>query len=154
MLVLLCLTAFTSFTNPVKWYALYLLIALPAGTVIFFLAMFISSVTLGAIEIGEIHVALFKAFLLVLLVNLTWLLPFGRYMTWLVWLVGLLTIFKLDIWEARMVFAINWLLNFALSFLLMAMLFSAAQSVRIPDDAFDVPDQNGRLGVVDDLGPS
>jgi hypothetical protein len=149
MLVLLCITLFASFGSPVKWYALYLLIALPVGTVIFFVAMFISSVALGAIEIGEIHVALFKAFLLVLLVSLTSLLPFGRYLTWLVWLVGLLTIFQLDLWEARMVFAINWLLNVALNFALISILYSAAHSRTVHDVDLDPPDR--RPGVVQDI---
>jgi hypothetical protein len=124
MILLLALTVLTSFGNPVKWYAVYLLVFLPIGAIIFFAAMFLSSVTVGAVEIGEIHVALFKAFFLVLLVNLVRLLPLGVYFTWLVWLIGLMTLFGLDFWEARILFFFNWVLNVALNILLMGVLLS------------------------------
>jgi len=46
--------------------------------------------------------------------------------TLLAWLIGLIALFRLDLWEARMVILINWLLNMALSFFLLGVLLSAA----------------------------
>src|SRR5262249_45657771 len=126
-----------------KWYALYLFVSLPLGTVIFFGAMFLSSVMLGAIEIGELHVALFKAFFLLVLVNVVALVPFGNYFTWLVWLVGLMVIFRLDLWEARVLFVINWLMNMALKFALVMIFLHWAMSGGLHDDD-DHFDHGGR----------
>jgi hypothetical protein len=152
MFILLCLTVFLSFGHPLKWISVYLLVFLPVGTVMFFLAMFLSSVLLGAIEIGEIHVALFKAFFLVLLVDLTQLLPFGLWLSWFVLLVGLITIFKLDIWEARMLFLIYVLLNVVLNFILWSILFSWAEGRRA-DDRFQPPGRNAPFDPGRDFDP-
>jgi predicted Zn finger-like uncharacterized protein len=142
MCVLVALTVFTSFGSPVKGYALSLLVFVPIGTVLFFVAMILSSVMLGAIEIGEIHVAAFKAFFLVLLVNLVRLVPFGGYLTWLVWLIGLMTIFGLDLWEARMLFLINWLINVVLTLFLMGALMSWSQGRERHADEREFPAGN------------
>jgi hypothetical protein len=124
MIVLLGLTLFTDHDSPMKGRALYLLISVPISMVIFFVAVIITSLAIEALDIGEIHVAIFKAFLLVLVVNLVRLVPFGGYLTLLVWLVGLMALFRLDLWEARMVILINWLLNMAVSFFLLGVLLS------------------------------
>ena len=35
-------------------------------------------------------------------------------------LIGLMVIFRLDLWEARVLFVLNWLMNMALKFALVA----------------------------------
>jgi predicted Zn finger-like uncharacterized protein len=107
-------------------YAAYLFIMLPISTGIFFAAMYLSSIWFGALEIGEIHVAVVKAFILVAIVNVVSLLPWcGFVFTLLIWFAGILTLFRLDVWEARILILINWVLNLGLKFLLM-MLFASA----------------------------
>jgi hypothetical protein len=147
MIVLLGLTLFTHHDNPMKAPAFYLLVSVPISMVIFFLAVIITSVAIEALDIGEIHAAVFKAFLLVVLVNLVRLVPFGGYLTLLVWLVGLLVVFRLDLWEARMVLLINWLLNMAVSFFLLGLLMSAGNMHHDDRDirgGQEVPAQNAQ----------
>ena len=149
MLVLLCLTIFLSFGNPLKFCAAYLLIALPISTVIFFAAMFLSSVILGAMEIGELHVAFVKAFILMFIVNVVSLLPIGFWLTgmlmFVVLLAGLMTMFRLDAWEARMVIFFNWVLNFGLKWILMAAILSwAMRAGSVHDDDGGRPGPGGQ----------
>jgi hypothetical protein len=75
MLFLLILAVVASPFSPVKWMAVYMLIMMPVSTVIFFMAMILSSVLVGAMEIGELHVAFVKAFAVVFVVNLISLMP-------------------------------------------------------------------------------
>jgi len=105
-----------------KFYAAILLVRLPISTVIFFVAMVLSNLIAEAVDIGEIHVAIIKAFGLLLVVNLVSLLPFGNWAALVVWLVGLMVVFRLDFWEARILIVFNWGLNFAVNLFLMAAL--------------------------------
>jgi hypothetical protein len=124
-LTLLILIVVTGPESKLKFYAAYLLVMLPVSTVIFFAAMILASVTLGAVEIGEILVAIVKSFGLLLIVNLVNLIPFvGRYLTALVWIPGLMMLFRLDFWETCMVMLFNWVLNFLINLFLMAALAS------------------------------
>jgi hypothetical protein len=117
MFGLLCMALFTPDGNPMRFYALYLLIVLPISAVVFIVAMFLSSITLGAVEVGELHVAFVKGFLLLFVVNLVNLMPGGIYLSLFIWVVGLMTLFRLDFWEARMLVVFNWVLNWLIRFL-------------------------------------
>jgi hypothetical protein len=111
--------------SDLQTYAVILIVTLPISTVIFFVAMILASVLVGAVEIGEIHVAVVKSFGLILAVSLVSLIPYiGRYLTPLVWIPGLMLLFRLDFWETCMVMFFNWVPNFLLRLLLMAMLAS------------------------------
>jgi hypothetical protein len=122
---LLGIAVFAPLDSLLKIGAIYLLVSLPIGTVVFFIAMFLSSVLLGALDIGELHVAAFKAYILVFLANLVSLVPIlGWGLPLLVWLIGSMTLFRLDFWEARMLIFINWLLNLGLRFLLFMAVMS------------------------------
>src|ERR1700738_5253185 len=111
MLTLLTVAVFSRPESFVKGYATYLFVMMPISTVIFFGAMYLSSIWFEAIEIGEIHVAFFKAFILVFCVNVTSLIPFGFFLTLSVWLTGLFVLFRVDLWEARVLIMMNWILN-------------------------------------------
>jgi predicted Zn finger-like uncharacterized protein len=123
---LFLLTVLLDWDNPVKFVAAYLLIGIPVSTVIFFFAMFLSSVLVGAVEIGEIHVAVVKAFGLMVIVELVSLLPLGIYasycLSFVVSVIGLVLLFRLDIWEARIIVGINFILNLCLYLALMGVL--------------------------------
>jgi predicted Zn finger-like uncharacterized protein len=128
MAFLFVLTVVLDWQNPVKYAAAYLLVAIPVSTVIFFIAMFLSSVLMGAVEIGEIHVAAVKAFALVVIVQVVTVvtLPisfYGSYaLSFVVSVIGLVMLFRLDIWEARVIVGINSILNLCLTLALIGVL--------------------------------
>jgi hypothetical protein len=125
-LSLLGLAVFLDSGHVLAPYALYLFVILPISTGIFFAAMYLASIWFGALEIGEIHVAIVKAFILVTIVNVVGLVPwFGYVFSFFIWFAGILTLFRLDVWETRILVLINWVLNMGLRFLLM-MLFAKA----------------------------
>jgi hypothetical protein len=109
-----------------KFDAIVLIVMLPVGTVVFFAAMILANLIVGAVEIGEIHVAIVKSFGLVLAVNLISLVPYvGVYvLTPLVWISGLMLLFRLDMWETFMVMFFNWVLNFLIRLALFVMIAS------------------------------
>jgi hypothetical protein len=80
----------------------------------------------GAVEFGELHVAIVKSFGLVLAVNLISLVPYvGVYvLAPIVWISGLVLLFRLDMWETFMVMFFNWVLNYLIRLLLFAMFTS------------------------------
>jgi hypothetical protein len=93
--------------------------------VIFFGALIAASMIVGAVEIGEIHVAICKSFGLILAVSIVSLIPFiGNYLTPLVWIPGLMLLFRTDFWETCMVMFFNWVPNFLLRLALMVMVAS------------------------------
>jgi hypothetical protein len=111
-----------------KFYAIVLLVTLPISTVIFFIAMILSNAIAEAVDIGEIHVAIIKAFGLLLVVNAISLFPYGNWAALLVWLVGLMVVFHLDFWEARILIVFNWGLNYAVHWFLIAALAGLVKS--------------------------
>ena len=131
---------------PIKFYAFYLLFMLPVGTVIFFAAMYLSSIIFEAVEIGEIHVALFKAFFLVSIVNVVSLIPFGGLLAFVIWFAGIMILFQADPWEARALIFTNWALNLGVKLLIFAAFMSLTMNEqRRFDDEFrnrGVPDRN------------
>jgi hypothetical protein len=72
-------------------------------------------------------VAVVKAFILVSIVNVVGLIPWcGFVFTFFIWFAGILTLFRLDVWETRILILINWVLNTGLRFFLMVLLAKAA----------------------------
>jgi hypothetical protein len=123
ILIVVALTAPAD--SDLKLYAVILIISLPISTVIFFGALIAASLLVGAVEIGEIHVAVCKSFGLILAVSLVSLIPFvGGYLTPLIWIPGLMLLFRLDFWETCMVMFFNWVPNFLLRLALMAVTVS------------------------------
>jgi hypothetical protein len=110
----------------------YLAVMLPVSTVILIISMFVSSWLGGGIEFGEAHVVIPKAFFLLLVINLVGLLTgssgvgsMGYAVTFPIWLIGLMKLFDLDLWETRFLMAINWVLNFLANYALTMILFHA-----------------------------
>lgn len=54
--------------------------------------------------------------------------PYGRWATLPVWLIGLMTLFRLDFWEVRILFLFNWGLNFLVRWFLFAAISAWVQS--------------------------
>jgi hypothetical protein len=132
----------------VKFCTMYLFIMFPISTVIFFAAMLLSNVTVGAGEIGEIHVTLVKCFIMVAIANVVSLFPFGGYATLIIYVVGLISLFRMDFWEARMIIFFNWLLNFGARWIIIMVVTGIlAAGAREKDNGknFDPP-QRGKAG--------
>ena len=114
--IILALRTHTPDGEPVDWrgFALEFIILVPINVVILIAGMFISSALGGGINFGDAKTAIIGSFFLVVVVVLVSLIPvFGRYLTLIVWLIGFMTIFGLDAWEARFLLLICWLLSFA-----------------------------------------
>ena len=108
-------------------YVLYFILGILAGTVILIISMIISSAIHGGIEFGEVHIVIPKALGLLLVVNLISLLPGGWLFALGIWFLGLMYLFRLDVWEARVLIFINWGLNVAVRLFLLGVLLSAAE---------------------------
>ncbi len=106
-------------------YSVIFAIMIPLSTVILILSMFISSWMGGGIDFGEAHVVIPKAAGLLLIVNLIGLLPFGGFLAFPIWLVGLMYLFSLDLWETRILMAVNWGLNFLARMLVFTAIVAA-----------------------------
>jgi hypothetical protein len=111
-----------------KLYAITLLVTLPISTVIFFVAMILCNLVVEAVDIGEIHVAIFKAFVLLLIVNMIRLAPFGNWAVLPVWFAGIMVAFRLDPWETAMLVVFNWGLNYVVNLFLIAMIAGAIRA--------------------------
>ncbi|HQR07823.1 MAG TPA: hypothetical protein PLN21_13430 [Gemmatales bacterium] len=114
--ILLALRTRTPDSMPIDWkgFALEVAILIPINIVILVAGMFISSALGGGINFGDAKTAIIGSFFLVIVVVLVSLIPIvGRYLTLIVWLVGFMTIFGLDPWEARFLFFICWILSYA-----------------------------------------
>jgi hypothetical protein len=105
-------------------FGVFFLIMLPISAVILIVSMVASSAIAGGIEFGEVHVVVPKAIALLVVVNLVSVLPFGFFLALPIWIVGLMALFKLDFWEARILFAVNWVLNTVVRLFLLAAVLS------------------------------
>jgi hypothetical protein len=161
-LLFLASALFLPSNHPSKFFAAYLFVMVPISTLIFFGSMYLSSLV-GTFEIGEIPIAMIKGFFLILVVSIVSLIPFGFLLTALLWFGGIMTLFRLDVWEARVLIGINWVLNLIAQVfivLLLASILPVAGGPGIDDDA--LPEEGmvwdadtikalgGRVGFVDD----
>lgn len=103
-------------------YAIGLAIMVPISTVILIISMIITSSAGGGIDFGAVHTAIIKSVCLLVAVNIIGMLRFGAFLVFPVWLFGLMYLFGLDLWECRFLIFINWFLNSAVKFFLLAML--------------------------------
>lgn len=116
-------------------------ISVPISLVILILSMFISSALGGGINFGEAKLAIIGSIFLIVIVNIVSQVPVvGRYLTLIVWLVGFMTIFGLDPWEARFLLLINWVLNYAISMMVIHLMIAHInREVEVPGDEEDKP---------------
>jgi hypothetical protein len=143
-------------------FFIILLIMVPISTVILIVSMFISSALGGGIDFGDARVAIPKAVALILLVNTVGLTCAARsgyagfFMTGPIWLFGLMGLFRLDIWEARLLVTINWGLNFLARWVVMGVVLSLATGQMggggDGDDVDDEPDQISAVQMISQLG--
>jgi hypothetical protein len=121
------------------YYGVRLAIMLPISTIILIISMVISSQLVGGIDFGEVHTAIAKSILLLFAVNVISLVDYGIFFSIPIWLFGLMYLFNLDFWETRFLLFINWVLNYAARFAMIAMLVSAAHHLPSTMDDDDQP---------------
>lgn len=130
----------------VLFVTVWLVVSIPVSTVILIVSMILSSAIAGGIEFGEVHVVIPKAMGLLIIINLISMIPIaGWIMTFPVWLLGLMFLFRLDIWEARFLIFINWFLNtiarWVLTGILLAVVFHTGDNLGSPGrHTLDGPD--------------
>ena len=89
-------------------------------------SMIIASSIGGGIEFGEVHIVIPKALGLLFVANLVGLIPFvGWFLALIVWVGGLMSLFRLDFHETRILVAVNWVLNWLVRLALLQMFFAA-----------------------------
>jgi predicted Zn finger-like uncharacterized protein len=115
-------------SDRLRTYTVYLVLTLPISTGVLIAATYLSSIWFGSLEIGEIQVATVKAFILVAIVSVVSLIPYGGFLFSLfIWYIGIKMLFRLEVWETRALVGINWLLTVGLRVLLMTALASAGR---------------------------
>lgn len=99
-------------------------------SIIFGIATTLYVMLVGGVDFGTIWVFLAKAAILVGLVSFVMLLPRGSgWLALLVWWGGVMYLFEMDYWEARIMALFIWGLTIATRFGLIAFLNSAQASV-------------------------
>jgi len=100
---------------------LLLLILVPVGLVILLLSMLLANYIAGGMDFGPLYLVLLKSIPFLIVLNLVGkFVPFTLWF-WLslpLWWLGVMLLFRLDVWEARLLVVVNWLLNFALQLLI------------------------------------
>lgn len=105
-------------------YAVGLAIMVPISTVILIISMFVASALGGGIDFGPAGPAIIKTICLLVAVNLVGMVPFGSILVFPIWLLGLMYLFDLDLWECRFLIFINWFLNWIAKIFLFALILS------------------------------
>jgi hypothetical protein len=122
---------------------LTLVISVPISIIILIGSMFLSSVLMGGIDFGDARVVIPKALILLIVVNLIYLIPIvGWFIAAPVWLLGVMYMFRLDMWEARLLTGVNWILNTIVHWLaIMTMVASIAGTVEKAENIEPAPNQ-------------
>jgi hypothetical protein len=127
--------------NAVLWGVL-----MPVGLVIFVASMFIGSAIAGGIDWGDALTAIPKAIYLLIPINFIYVV-FPGMVAFLFalpfWIAGLILLFGLDVWEAKFIIVINWLLGKGagmLIFLIVIAMLHGAQMDKEKDSSNDPGD--------------
>jgi hypothetical protein len=110
-------------------YVVALAIMMPVSMVLMVVSMFITSALGGGVDFGDARVAIPKAAALLFVINAINVSPCGIGGYWItlpIWIFGLIVLFKLDVWEAVMMFLLNWGFGCVLRFVALGLLVSAA----------------------------
>jgi hypothetical protein len=119
---------------------LELAIMLPISTVILLASMIIST---GGFDFGDPRTALLKVPALLIVVNLVNLLAFpcGIVFAFPLWLFGLMWLFDLDLWEAKFLLLINFILNSLVRYFFLGLILTAlmhgGKDKELPDQPED-----------------
>ena len=99
-------------------------IMMPVSLVIFVASMFIGSAIAGGIDFGDAFVAIPKALFLLAPINFIYVVLPGMISFFVAlpfWIAGLILLYGLDVWEAKFIIIINWLLGKGAGILIVLM---------------------------------
>lgn len=94
-------------------YVVAFAVFLPISVAILIVSMILSSNFVGGIEFGSVQSVIAKSAVLLVVVNIVGLLPFGILLSLPIWWGGLMVLFHIDFWECRVLVFVNWFLNVA-----------------------------------------
>lgn len=146
------------------YYAVYIGISLPVSMVFLLISIYISNALGIGLDFGAAKVAIPKMIIILIVVNLiSPIRGVGFWLSLLVWIIGFMGLFELDIWEARFLFAVNLILSILFNFLVLAAILHAMNlgydlsglkegageeddSLKTPWDQGGIEDHGGRSG--------
>jgi len=115
--------------------AIRLAIMLPISIVILIISMFISSAIVGGIDFGEVHVVIPKALILLLITNPIYAIPcIGGFLALPIWFIGLMLVFRMEIWETRVLVIVNWVLNWVAFIFVLSVIINLIGLAKLPRD--------------------
>jgi hypothetical protein len=94
-----------------------------ASTIIWVAALIIYSTLIGGIDFGPLHVFAVKSAILLFVANSVGTLPCGGWAALGVWWIGIVLLFGMEWWEAKVLVLIIWVLNFGTGMLIFFALF-------------------------------
>jgi hypothetical protein len=110
--------------------ALRLVFAVPFNTIIFALSLLISNYFGSGIELSDFKTLIPKSLILILLTSLVDLVPCaGFFFAIGIWFIGIMSFFELELMEAALIVAINFVLGFLTQLFLIGLLIS---SITVP----------------------
>ncbi|HLN29134.1 MAG TPA: hypothetical protein VK395_15400 [Gemmataceae bacterium] len=120
----------------VTFIALRVAIMMPISIVILIISLVISSAIVGGIDFSELSVVIPKALILLLVTSPIYAIPcIGGFLALPIWFIGLMLVFRLEIWETRVLVAVNWVLNWvAFVFVLSLIINLIGLAARLPGD--------------------
>jgi predicted Zn finger-like uncharacterized protein len=120
-LVLLSLAA-CGYRLTALWCGVSLLFAVPFNTIIFALSLLVSNYYGSGVQLTEFRILIPKALILVLMTSFVGLVPIaGFFFAIGVWFIGVMSFFELELVEAALVVAINFVLGFFAKWFLIGM---------------------------------
>lgn len=134
-------------------FGLEMAICVPISVVIFIASIFISNALGIGIDLGAAHTAIIKAAVLLLTVNIVDRVPLPYSSLWLTlptWIIGLMLLFQMDMWEARFIVVINWCIMFVIKLFLLGIFIAAIRGGGIKEtntdfDEFPRDPRKGRI---------
>jgi len=106
--------------------ALRLVFAVPFNTIIFALSLLISNYFGSGIELSDFKTLIPKSLILILLTSLVDLVPCaGFFFAIGIWFIGVMSFFELELLEAALIVAINFVLGFLTQLFLIGILINS-----------------------------
>jgi hypothetical protein len=118
--------------------SIYWAVMMPVGLVIFVASMFIGSAVAGGIDFGDAFTAIPKAIFLLAPINFIYaVVPIGMaafFFALPFWIVGLILLYGLDVWEAKFIIVINWLLGKGAGMLILLIVVAMIHGATMDKD--------------------
>jgi hypothetical protein len=143
--------------GPVFFLVVNVVILVPVGFVVLIISFLLASMLAGGIDFGPVNTAVPKALILLLMSSFIEMfgLPFfvDSGILFILWLIGLMVLYHLDVWESWFVIIMNWVLLkaafFAVLMLVLATATGGGKAFQGPDDDL----QRGPIPMREHLDP-